>query len=206
MVRHCLPNTGELYFEKMDVGSNAVGKISKWATTHQNEIQVSSIRNPYDVVLSDIIMLIMASQRDSATNPGLADLLLNDDSFFIKRANIEIKILEKYYLAIQKYADSTHLVYKFEDIVDSNKQSLVIKDIMQSAGYEISPEFDSLFELAEMQASNGTLSRTDIIVNPENRNALYATIGDKFARLSDSFGFDLVNAAYESALTKAKTF
>jgi len=206
MVRHSLENNTDLFFQKLDVGSSAVGKIQKWATTHENEIQVAIIRNPYDVILSDLIMLIMSSRRDGATNPALANRLLDEDVFFVKTAAIEMKKLEKYYLAIAKYADASHLVYKFEDIVDPDKKMLVVKDILQSANYDISSEFESLFELAEMQADNGTLVRTDIVVNPANRNELYPQIQDKMARLSDSLDFTLVNAAYQSALAKAKTF
>ena len=206
MVRHSLEDNTDLFFQKLDVGSSAVGKIQKWATTHQNEIQVSIARNPYDVIVSDIVMLIMASQRDSADNPALAAKLLNDDAFFLKTVAVEIKKLEKYYLANARYADSSHITYKFEDVVDEVKQILVVKDILSSAGYDISTEFDSLFEIAEMQASNGTLSRVDIVVNPANRTELYATVQDKFARLSDSISFDLVNAAYQQALDAARTF
>jgi hypothetical protein len=206
MVRHSLEDNTDLFFQKLDVGSSAVGKIQKWATTHQNEIQVSIARNPYDVIVSDIVMLIMASQRESADNPALAAKLLNDDAFFLKTVAVEIKKLEKYYLANAKYADSSHITYKFEDVVDEVKQILVVKDILSSAGYAISTEFDSLFEIAEMQASNGTLSRVDIVVNPANRTELYATVQDKFARLSDSISFDLVNAAYQQALDAARTF
>jgi hypothetical protein len=204
MVRHSLEDNTDLFFQKLDVGSSALGKIEKWATSHENEIQVSSIRNPYDTILSGMVMLIMSSQRDSASNPALAGKLLNDDLFFTKTVAVEIKKLEKYYAAIAKYADDTHLVYKFEDIVDSEKQLYVVKDILTAAGYKLSEEFDSLFEIAEMQASNGTLSRTDIVVNPENRTELYDTIQDKFTRLSDSISFTLVNAAYQSALSVAK--
>jgi hypothetical protein len=205
MVRHSLENNTDLFFQKIDVGSSALGKIQKWATTHQNEIQVASIRNPYDVILSDLIMLIMASRRDGAANPTLANRLLDEDNFFVKTAAIEMKKLEKYYLAISKYADTSHLVYKFEDIIDSEKRALIIRNILETAGYNVSEEFDSLFEIAEMQASQGTLVRTDIVVNPENRNELYPIISDKMARLSDSLDFTLVNAAYQSALSKAKT-
>ena len=206
MVRHSLENNTDLFFQKLDVGSSAVGKIQKWATTNQNEIQVSIARNPYDVIVSDIVMLIMASQRDSADNPALAGKLLDDDAFFLKTVAIEIKKLEKYYLANANHADASHITYRFEDIIDEVKQILVVKDILVSAGYDISTEFESLFELAEMQASNGTLSRVDIVVNPENRTELYTTVQDKFARLSDSISFNLVNAAYQQALSVAKTF
>jgi hypothetical protein len=205
MVRHSLENNTDLFFQKLDVGSSAVGKIQKWATSHQNEIQVTSVRNPYDVIVSDLIMLIMSSRRDGATNPALANRLLDEDNFFVKTAAIEMKKLEKYYLAIAKYADASHLVYKFEDIIHPDKKMLVIKDILQAANYDISSEFESLFELAEMQADNGTLVRTDIVVNPANRNELYPQIQDKMARLSDSLDFTLVNAAYQSALAKAKS-
>ena len=206
MVRHSLENNTDLFFQKLDVGSSAVGKIQKWATGHENEIQVTSVRNPYDVIVSDLIMLIMSSRRDAALNPNLAKRLLEEDGFFVKTAAIEMKKLEKYYLAIAKYADASHLVYKFEDITDPDKKMLVVKDILQAANYDISSEFESLFELAEMQADSGTLVRTDIVVNPANRNELYPQIQDKMLRLSDNLDFTLVNAAYQSALTKAKNF
>jgi hypothetical protein len=206
MVRHSLENNTDLFFQKLDVGSSAVGKIQKWATNHQNEIQVTSVRNPYDVIVSDLIMLIMSSRRDAALNPNLAKRLLEEDGFFVKTAAIEMKKLEKYYLAIAKYADASHLVYKFEDITDPDKKMLVVKDILQAADYDISSEFESLFELAEMQADSGTLVRTDIVVNPANRNELYPQIQDKMLRLSDNLDFTLVNAAYQYALAKAKSF
>jgi hypothetical protein len=205
MVRHSLENNTDLFFQKLDVGSSAVGKIQKWATGHENEIQVTSVRNPYDVIVSDLIMLIMSSRRDAALNPNLAKRLLEEDGFFVKTAAIEMKKLEKYYLAIAKYADASHLVYKFEDITDPDKKMLVVKDILQAANYDISSEFESLFELAEMQADSGTLVRTDIVVNPANRNELYPQIQDKMLRLSDNLDFTLVNAAYQSALAKAKS-
>lgn len=206
MVRHSLEDNTDLFFQKLDSGSSIVGKIQKWATTNQNEIQISIARDPYDVIVSYIIMLIMASQKESADNPTLADKLLNDDSFFLKTVALEIKKLEKYYLANAKYVDSSHITYKFENVVDKVKQVLVVKDILSSAGYSISTEFESLFELAEMQASNETLSKVDIVVNPKNRTDLYSTIQDKLVRLSDNISLDLVNAAYQQTLNVAKTF
>jgi hypothetical protein len=206
LVKNSLEDNTDLFFQKLDVGSSTVGKIQKWALSHQNEIQVSIARNPYDVILSDMVMLIMASQREGSDNPAFADKLLNDDIFFLKTLALEAKKLEKHYLASAKYADASHLVYRFEDIIDNAKKALVVKDILTSAGYVLSIEFDSLFEIVEMQASNGTLSREDIVVNPENRTELYATVQDKIARLSDSISFDLVNAAYQQALDVARTF
>jgi hypothetical protein len=82
----------------------------------------------------------------------------------------------------------------------------VIKDILQSAGYGISPEFDSLFELVIMEADSRSLMNKEIVLTPQNRNDLYPQVQDRMANLSDSLDFTLVNAAYQSALTKAKTF
>ena len=206
LIKNCLEKDTDLFFEKLDSGSTMLGKISKWTTTHQNEIQVTVLRNPYDVVLSQIILLIMSSRKEGSLNPGLASTLLNDDVTFIKAVSVEIKKLEKYYLATEKYADATHLVYKFEDVTDDEKKILVIKDILQSAEYSISPEFESLFELAVLEADSRSFLNKDIVINPQNRNELYTQIQDRMASLSDSIDFTLVNAAYQSALPKAKTF
>lgn len=206
LVRNSLKKNDNLFFEKLDSDSTVIGKIEKWSTTHQNEIQVTVVRNPYDVILSQIVLLIMSSQKEDSLNPGVANALLNDDVSFLKTIAVESKRLEKYYLATSKYADSSHLVYKFEDIIDEDKKFLVIKDILESAGYTLSPDFESLFELAVLESDNRTLLNKDIVVSPQNRNALYSRIQDKMATLSDSIHFNLVNQAYESALTKARTF
>lgn len=201
LIKHCLPGTGKLFFEKMDIESTLIGKIAHWGTTNQNEIQIAVIRNPFDVAVSDAIMGIGNSRRAGSANPEYANLMLNDDIFLIRRVNIALKGLEKYYDTISKNSDQSHRVYKFEDTTDDAKRLLITKDILVAAGYDITPEFESLYELADEQADFGTLYKTEIVVNPANRTEDYATITNKINALSDSISFTAVNEKYQAALS-----
>lgn len=200
LIKHCLPVTGTLFFEKMDTQSTLVGKIAHWGTTNQNEIQIAVIRNPFDVAVSDAIMGIDNSRREGSANPEYVNLMFNDDNFLIRRVNIALKGLEKYYDTISKNSDQSHRVYKFEDTTDDAKRFLIIKDILIAAGYDITPEFESLYELADEQADFGTYYKTEIVVNPTNRTEDYATITNKINALSDSISFTAVNQKYQAAL------
>jgi hypothetical protein len=200
LIKHCLPGTGTLFFEKMDVGSTLVGKISYWTTANQNEIQVAIIRNPFDIAVSDAIMGISNSRREGAANPEYANLMLNDDSFLVRRVNIALKGIERYYDVLSRNSDERHRIYKFEDTTDNAKRFLITKDILVAAGYEIIPEFESLYELADDQADFGTLYKTEIVVNPANRTEEYDLITSKINALSDSISFTTVNQKYQAAL------
>ena len=203
LIKHCLPATGKLFFEKMDTDATLLGKIAHWGTTSQNEIQIAVIRNPFDVAVSDAIMGITNSQREGSTNPGYANLMLNDDGFLIRRVNIAMKGLEKYYDMLSKNSNSSHRIYKFEDTTDDAKRLLITKDILIAAGYDITPEFESLYELANEQADFGTTYQTKVVVNPVNRTDDYDVIRSKITSFSDSIPFTGVNQKYQAALAVA---
>lgn len=200
LIKHCLPGTGNLFFEKMDVGSTLIGKITYWGTNHQNQIQVAVIRNPFDIAVSDAIMGISNSRREGSANPEYANMMLNDDAFLVRRVNIALKGIEKYYDALAKNSDENHRIYKFEDTTNDAKRLLVTKDILSAAGYDIAPDFESLYELADEQADFGTTYKTEIVVNPVNRTEEYDIITSKINALSESISFVSVNEKYQAAL------
>ena len=200
LIRHCLPGSGDLFFEKMDINATLTGKIAHWAKTHQNEIQVAVVRSPFDFAVSDAVMGISNSRREGSSNPNYANMMLNDDVFLTRRVNIALKGLEKYYDVLSKNSDESHRIYKFEDTTDDATRLLVTKDILSAAGYEIGPDFESLYELADEQADFGTTYKTEVIVNPVNRTEEYELIRSKITALSESIGFGSVNEKYQAAL------
>jgi hypothetical protein len=200
LIKYCLPGAGNLFFEKMDTNATLAGKVSHWETSHQNEIQVAIVRNPFDVAVSDAIMGIANSRREGSLNPTYADMMFNDDVFLTRRVNIALKGLEKYYSALSRNSNESHRIYKFEDTTNDARRMLVVKDILVSAGYDITPEFEAFYELANEQADFGTTYQTNVVVNPVNRTEEYELVRSKINALSESINFSSVNEKYQAAL------
>jgi hypothetical protein len=203
LIRSCLPSNSSLFFEKMDSDSSLLGKVTYWEQTKQNEIQIAIVRNPFDVAVSGAIMTIEKSRKPGSPNPEYATAMIEDEAFFIRRINIELKGLEKYYDALSKNSDDSHRIYTFEDTTNDEKRLLIIKDIMTTAGYTITPSFDSLYELADEQTDLNARENTNIIIHPQNRTEEYDIIAAKINALSDMIPFETVNQKYQAALSKA---
>jgi len=211
LIRNMLPTKGSLYFEKIDLESTNSSKINLWKTSHENQIQVAVVRNPYDIAVSDLVLTLTNAQKyaEKAVAEGTTPLnenvlgtqLLTNDLYFIRMAGLVLKKTERYLDAIISGTDDSHLSYRFEDTTDPIKRKLVVKDILAKAGYEDWDDnaYDEADDYADIHTS---FAVNHIVVNPVNRTENYDLVKNKFTELSDAISLDIVNAKYQLALEK----
>jgi hypothetical protein len=195
LVRNCLPAKSSLYTEKIDQGYTFAAKIDMWKTSHENQIQVTTVREPYQAVVS-LLEADLAAQRKKELT-----VLATSDVAFIKKANISIKSLEKYYLAIHANADNNHIAIDFNRIKDEDGPRAIINKIFEYAGV---PQIDDDFwELAyETTVAETSTTSSEIRHMPNDNDETYQVVRDRLELLKDSISFDLLNAAYALAITK----
>ena len=195
LVRNCLPVQGNLYQEKIDQGYTFTSKIVKWKTSHQNEIQITTVRNPYDSIVSLLEADIAEEKKRGETN------LATDDITFIKKTELFIKSLEKYHLAIYTHSDVNHIAINFDRLKDSDGPRAIINKIFDSAG--IQSIDDEFWELGYATTLSEVLTISDEIRHlPDGDEETHDFVKNRLDILKESFSFDLVNAAYALALTK----
>lgn len=195
LVRNCLPVQGNLYQEKIDQGYTFAAKIDKWKTSHQNEIQVTTVRDPYDSIVSLLEADIAAQKKRGETK------LATDDITFIKKTEILLKSLEKYYLAIHTHSDVNHIAINFDRLKDADGPRAIINKIFDSAG--IQSIDDEFWELGYATAvSETSTTSAEIRHLPDDNEETYDFVKNRLDLFKESYSFDLLNAAYALALTK----
>lgn len=203
VLRQCLPTKSSLFFEKIDLDMSNSAKVAKWKTSHQNEIQVNVVRNPIDIAISELVMNL-ANQKQIATDrelpENLGENLLTNDTYFIRLTGLILKKTERYLDAVISVTDSSHLSYKFEDTTDNVKRKLVVKDILEKAGYTFNEnDYEDADEHADIQT---TYAVNHIVVNPANRDETYQIVRDRFNSLLGEIDLTPVNTKYALALEK----
>jgi hypothetical protein len=195
LVRNCLPVQGNLYQEKIDQGYTFAAKIDKWKTSHQNEIQVTTVRDPYDSIVSLLEADIAGQKKRGETK------LATDDIAFIKKTEILLKSLEKYYLAIHTHSDVNHIAINFDRLKDEGGPRAIINKIFDSAG--IQPIDNDFWELGYATAvSETSTTSAEIRHMPDGDEETYDVVKNRLELLKESISFNLVNSAYALALTK----
>jgi hypothetical protein len=194
LIRACLPVKGTLYYEKIDVDHSLAAKIDLWKTYHQNQIQVSTVRDPYDVVVS-----LLTAKYDVMSEKNTD--FLEDDLQFVRSANVYIKTMEKYYKAIYQVADNDHIAFDFNDIKTTEGRRAIIDYIFEHAGI---PQIDDdFFELAEESALVDAANNPSRLRHlPNGKDESYILVREKLELLKDSIPFTHANIAYQNALTK----
>jgi len=195
LVRNCLPVEGNLYQEKIDAGHTFATKIDKWKTSHQNEIQVTTVRNPYDCIVS----LLEADISEEKTREQI--VLATNDLAFIKKTEILLKSLEKYYLAIHTHSDINHIAINFDKLKNKDGSRAVINKIFDYAG--VKTINNDSWDLGYAKSVNET-STTDSEIRhlPDGNEETYDFVKNRLDLLKESISFDLVNTAYALALTE----
>jgi hypothetical protein len=195
LVRNCLPVPGSMYLEKIDSGYSFAAKIELWKLSHENQIQVTTVRDPYDSIVS-----LLESDVSVRMSKDLSTLL-TDDVGFIKKTNILIKSLEKYYKAIYNNSDEQHIAFNFDRLKDEDGPRAIIDKIFYYAGIpEINDDFWSLaYETAVVET---TTTSSHIRHMPGGDETNYNLVKEKLETLKDSISFELLNTAYTQALTK----
>jgi hypothetical protein len=195
LVRNCLPVQGNLYQERIDQGYTFASKINKWKNYHQNEIQVTTVRDPYDSIVS-LLEAEIAGQKKRGENK-----LATDDIAFIKKTEILLKSLEKYYLAIYTHSDINHIAINFDRLKDEDGPRAIIDKIFDSAGIE--PIDNDFWELGyATTVSEISTESVEIRHMPDDNEETYDVVKNRLDLLKESISFNLVNSAYALALTK----
>lgn len=195
LVRNCLPVKGNLYQEKIDQGYTFASKINKWKTSHQNEIQITTVRNSYDSIVSLLEAEIAGEKQRGETK------FATDDIAFIKKTELLIKSLEKYYLAIYTHSDVDHIAINFDRLKDEDGPRAIINKIFDSAGIQsIDDEFWEI-GYATTVLETSAIS-TEIRHLPDGDEETHDFVKNRLDLFKESISFDLANAAYALALTK----
>lgn len=197
LLRQCVPNKGELFFEKLDPGYSLVAKMEVWKSHHENQIQVAIVRDPYDYLVSVMESKLPRDLAELSTNR-----LLTENNTFLKNVIIELKLIERYYKAMHDYSGPDHLVFDFNDVTNEALNKKIIDRVLVSA--DIQPlnneSFELVRDLAMIQLDN---ERHNIRLIPDENNESYDLIKAKLEELQGSISFNLVNDAYELALSKS---
>lgn len=197
LLRQCVPNKGELFFEKLDPGYSLIAKMEVWKSYHENQIQVAIVRDPYDYIVSVMESKLPRNLADVSTSR-----LLSENKTFINNVIIELKLIERYYKAMHDYAGQDHLVFDFNDLTNDALNKKIIDHVLVSA--DINPLNDESFELVrEIAMTQLDNERNNIRLIPDENNASYDLIKAKLEEIKESISFNLANKAYELALSKS---